>query len=229
MNRKTLITAHSGADGTPDNSMEFVRYALTRQTDVLEVDVRMGKDGLIVSHDETGEEAVALKDIFETLAAFKDTRINCDLKEYGLEEDVLALARACGLPAKRILYSGSVKPAEQSLVCPWREVEVFWNVEECIPDVYALDESGQGNPLTEEETEKLIADCRKYDIRVVNINEKYVTPEFLSAMKENGLGISAWTVNEPERIREFLDLEICNITTRNFAAAMALRQAVKAQ
>ena len=142
------------------------------------------------------KKAVALKDIFETLAAFKDTRINCDLKEYGLEEDVLALARACGLPAKRILYSGSVKPAEQSLVCPWREVEVFWNVEECIPDVYALDESGQGNPLTEEETEKLIADCRKYDIRVVNINEKYVTPEFLSAMKENGLGISAWTVNE---------------------------------
>ena len=51
---------------------------------------------------------------------------------------------------------------------------------------------------------------------MVNINEKYVTPEFLSAMKENGLGISAWTVNEPERIREFLDLEICNITTRNF-------------
>ena len=107
MNRKTLITAHSGADGTPDNSMEFVRYALTRQADVLEVDVRMGKDGLIVSHDETGEEAVALKDIFETLAAFKDTRINCDLKEYGLEEDVLALARACGLPAKRILYSAA--------------------------------------------------------------------------------------------------------------------------
>ena len=43
MNRKTLITAHSGADGTPDNSMEFVRYALTRQADVLEVDVRMEK------------------------------------------------------------------------------------------------------------------------------------------------------------------------------------------
>ena len=64
---------------------------------------------------------------------------------------------------------------------------------------------------------------------MVNINEKYVTPEFLSAMKENGLGISAWTVNEPERIREFLDLEICNITTRNFTAAMALRQAVKVQ
>ena len=66
-------------------------------------------------------------------AAFKDTRINCDLKEYGLEEDVLALARACGLPAKRILYSGSGKAcgAVPGSV-PWREVEVFWNVEECI-------------------------------------------------------------------------------------------------
>lgn len=229
MKERTVITAHSGADGTPDNSMEFVRYALVHHADVLEVDVRMVKGRLIVSHDETGEEAVALKDIFETVNSFADTRINCDLKEYDLEDDVRGLARACGLPAKRILYSGSVKPVEQSVFCSWRDVEVFWNVEECIPDVYALDESGQGNPLTEEEMEKLTADCRKYGIHVVNINEKYVTPKFLFVMKENGLGISAWTVNEPDRIREFLDLEICNITTRNFAAAVALRQAVKAQ
>lgn len=36
----TLITAHSGADGTCENSMEFVYYALTTSADVLELDVR---------------------------------------------------------------------------------------------------------------------------------------------------------------------------------------------
>ncbi|MGI6009993.1 MAG: glycerophosphodiester phosphodiesterase [Ruminococcus sp.] len=226
MEKRTVITAHSGADGTPDNSMEFVRYALMHHADVLEVDVRMAKGRLIVSHNETGDDAVALKDIFDTLTAFADTRINCDLKEYDLEEEVLNLARVCGLSPGRLLYSGSVKPAEQSVFCSWREVEVFWNVEECIPDVYKTDEAGQGNPLTDEETEKLIRECRKYGIHVININEKYVTPEFLSAMKESGVRISVWTVNDPKRIREFLDYGIFNITTRHFAEAMALREAV---
>ena len=37
----TNITAHSGSDGTPDNSMEFVHYALTTSADALEIDVRL--------------------------------------------------------------------------------------------------------------------------------------------------------------------------------------------
>ena len=40
---RTLITAHSGADSTPENSIEFVKYALTIDADVLEIDVRMGE------------------------------------------------------------------------------------------------------------------------------------------------------------------------------------------
>ena len=52
------ITAHSGCDGTPDNSMEFVRYALASEGNCLEADIRRNRDGeLILSHDETAEEA----------------------------------------------------------------------------------------------------------------------------------------------------------------------------
>ena len=32
-------TAHSGCDGMPDNSMEFVRYALGSEGDCFEVDI----------------------------------------------------------------------------------------------------------------------------------------------------------------------------------------------
>lgn len=62
------ITAHSGCDGTPDNSMEFVRYALASEGNCLEADIRRNRDGeLILSHDETAEEAVRLGQVFELL------------------------------------------------------------------------------------------------------------------------------------------------------------------
>ena len=34
----TILTAHSGADGFPDNSLVFVRHALASGADALEID-----------------------------------------------------------------------------------------------------------------------------------------------------------------------------------------------
>ena len=43
-----MITAHSGADGTKENSLEFVAYAMQTGADALEVDVRMGENGILI-------------------------------------------------------------------------------------------------------------------------------------------------------------------------------------
>ena len=120
--KSTLITAHSGSDGTPDNSMEFENYALGTAVDALEIDVRQAADGtLIISHDETGEEAVTLKEVFDAVRGH-GKRINCDLKEYGLEEAVNELAVSCGLAEGQILFSGSgVKTA---IFCKFRQEDV---------------------------------------------------------------------------------------------------------
>lgn len=223
--QKTFITAHSGADGTRDNSMEFVHYALTTSADVLELDIRRDKDGnLIIAHDEADGEAVGLAGVFAVMKDHPRMRMNCDLKEYGLELPVLELAESCGLTPEQILYSGSVRPVELTQDCPWRSVEVYWNVEECLPGIYeATGEHCPEEIITEEVAEKLAAACIKCGIGTVNICEKYLGEEFLSVMKKNGIGISAWTVNEPERIRQLLDLGIRNITTRNLKEALSLR------
>lgn len=84
-----MITAHSGADGTKENSLEFVAYAMQTGADALEVDVRMGENGiLILSHDKTDEDAVRLADVFCMMGKYPGMRINCDLKECGLEVSV---------------------------------------------------------------------------------------------------------------------------------------------
>ena len=74
--------------------MEFVRHVLAAQADVLEVDVRTGKNReLIISHDKTEKETVRLAEVFESVKDVPYIRINCDLKETGIEENVFRLAK----------------------------------------------------------------------------------------------------------------------------------------
>ena len=56
---ETLITAHTGADGRPDNSLEFVEYALGCGADTLEVDVRR-KYNVNILGVKSGDEIVPL-------------------------------------------------------------------------------------------------------------------------------------------------------------------------
>lgn len=192
--KSTLITAHSGSDGTPDNSMEFVNYALGTAVDALEIDVRQAADGtLIISHDETGEEAVN------------------------------ELAVSCGLAEGQILFSGSVKPREERSGRPWEAVEVFWNVEECISDIYVCEAGGEREKITAEMARKLAVEAARSGYSVININEKYLNEAVLETIKSHHMGISAWTVNEPDRISQLLKLGVHNITTRRPAEALKLR------
>lgn len=222
---KTQITAHSGADGTPDNSMEFVQYALTTSADVLEIDVRQADSRtLVISHDKTKTETVPLAKVFEAVKQNTGMRINCDLKEYGLEESVFLLSQACGLPEGTILFSGSVRPCEPFEACSWKAVEIYWNVEECIPDIYVCEKGKEEEKITEAVAQKLVETYRKYGISIMNINEKYLNPVLMEVLKNAGIGISAWTVNDPKRIRRLLDLGVKNITTRRPACALKIRQ-----
>ena len=59
---------------------------------------------------------------------------------------------------------------------------------------------------------------------VDNINEKFLNAAFVEQMNQNGIGITAWTVNEENRIMGLLDLGVCNITSRKPRLALALRE-----
>ena len=207
-----MITAHSGADGTKENSLEFVAYAMQTGADALEVDVRMGENGiLILSHDKTDEDAVRLADVFRMMGKYPGMRINCDLKECGLEVAVRQLALISGLKTEQILYSGSVRP-------------VPVNIEEYLPDIY---KEQKEDLLFEQAAYKISRACRKYGIHTVNVNEKIATEEFIRVTGENDIDLSVWTVNDEERFRELLGQGVKNITTRNVKMACEVRSCEK--
>ena len=57
--------------------------------------------------------------------------------------------------------------------------------------------------------------CSEYGVRFVNANYHLATEGFIRVLSEAGLGLSVWTVDEPEAFARFRALGVYNITTRN--------------
>jgi glycerophosphoryl diester phosphodiesterase len=212
-----LITAHSGCDGTPANSLEFLEHAVNTGADALEIDVRRGREGtLFLGHDEAG--TLTLRQAFRFLAGYPSIRINCDLKNPYLEQAVYETGLKFGLE-DRLIYTGTV--SVNSSV----PVEIWLNIEEHVQDFYV-------NLLKdrdfEYEAEKQMASlCHAHDIPVVNIYEKAASHRLIDLFQKDDISLSVWTVDDEERMQELLKEPVKNITTRKPMDVIRLRKAMK--
>lgn len=201
----TVITAHSGCEGTAPNSMEHIKAAIASGAEILEVDVRE-KDGLLfLSHDENAApvSCVPLSECFKLVSEAENLCMNLDLKTEGLVSPVLALAREYGL-CSRIVFTGACNDrraeANRGGADMWRSMWPGDNVEDGIAENIK-----DGSPA-------------------LNVYFKMITPEYDAALRVHGFGFSAWTVDKEEDIIRFLKMGITNITTRQPVLAMKLRE-----
>lgn len=213
-----MITAHSGCDGTPDNTLVFVRHALSLNVDAFEVDVHRRDDGvLVINHDtdETGRYigCPTLSEVFDLLRQKPAMGINCDLKDERLEEAVIAL-HAEEAPANALFLSGTVssiflKDKPQLL----SGVTVLFNAEEIVPNFYEEMQKEQTGPAwCAEQAAQVCHDC---NVKVVNVHYKVCDSRFLNTLQGHGVNISVWTPDSIEVAQTFAARNVFNITTRN--------------
>lgn len=220
---KTSITAHSGADDTQENSMEFVRYAVASDADAIEVDVRRDpKNGvLILAHDKSDDGAhLLLRHALELISQHTSMCINCDLKEPGLEQQAAELAGQMGL-SERLIFSGTVNPMCLENM-PIKKQQIYWNIDEQIPGLYQRCRQNPAYVL--QAAEEMCSLCISLGIQTVNVYEGLVDDSFLNILDRHGIGISVWTVNEETRLSYFLSRGVRNITTRKLTTALSMRQ-----
>lgn len=215
------ITAHSGCDGTEDNSLEFVTYAIASGADFLEVDVRKNHAGnLFLSHDEAEGEGVGLCEVFALLKQSPKIKINCDLKLKDLELPVYQLAKEFEVE-RQLIYSGEVSLKQlRKKEKEFPEAEIYLNIENLFQEVHW--EPGR-NPEPKM-LKEILVQAKSYPITCINMEYHLFTEEVMEVLAQIGLGGSAWTVNEPEDIRWLLKKDITNITTRNLKKALELRE-----
>ncbi|SFE12927.1 glycerophosphodiester phosphodiesterase [Trichococcus pasteurii] len=207
----SYLTAHSGSDGLADNSMEFVAFFSNKQqVSAIEVDVRMNKERhLVLHHDilKDGQHYVSLEDVFAYIAREKSpTRINCDLKETGLEEAVYGLADKYDL-WPQVELSGTVSCRYLS---KWSN-QILMNIENGMDDSFHGEHIGRWgeNVLLE-----ALAKLARSQAKVININHQLFTEAVQEKGKQLALEFSLWTVNDLISIGNYEKENIYNITTK---------------
>ena len=206
---RTIITAHSGAENTVDNTLDSIRALVSCGAEFLEVDVCLQADKLVLTHNmpEDGAAYDTLEDCFAIVRKCDGICMNIDIKQPDIVGRVAELAETCGM-RERILFSGDVLSADDFACAAEMGLTVWYNHTQ-IP---------QGKDL--------LQGAADAGFEVLNVNHRLVTDEMLTAGARR---ISAWTVNEPEQMERLLKAGVRNITTRRPALALQMRRKIQGE
>lgn len=206
MNR-VMITAHSGCNNTTMNSIEYINNALNADVDAIEFDIRkIDDDQLVLTHDKmNGKALLSLEEGFKLV---KNTTvcINCDLKEYELEELVLKKAALCGISAKRIIFTGSYTNALYNSGT-YEDCCVFINAEELYAEFYHDIKTDKVVTIL-----KLINIAKESGYKIINADYHYIDFEVIDIFKKAGIELSLWTIDTMIDAC-FVQYPVVNITT----------------
>ena len=218
-----MITAHSGCDHTEDNSLAFIQYALTLSVDAFEVDVRKNDEGILVlSHDPAQKDAPELSEAFRRLREHADKKINCDLKQKNLEGDVVDLARKYGVE-NQLIFTGDVNPElfrKGHAIYPF--VQWYTNLEVLDPEFGSWHRTASEAEIMER-LEQILPKMQEYE--TCGLNWHYSLAEVVwKKARKLGIGISVWTVNDPDEQKCWLARNVENITSREISRLIELRR-----
>lgn len=174
------IVGHRGARGlAPENTVLAIKVALREKVDMIELDVRVLKDVLILSHDEPepNKKYTTLSEALDAVAG--KVPINLELKEI---EAAPLLKQALRRYDGKVVFSSFSYKTLRAIrnFFPYSEIAVLerWSGVRAITKASLL------------------------HIKRVHINDKVLWSGFVHSMKREGYTIYAYTVNLRDRAEE---------------------------
>lgn len=247
----TQVIAHRGlhaVGGAPENSLTAFDAAICIGADVLELDVRRTRDGVLVVHHDPqladgrriaetdlaalplvgGQPIPTLAEVAD-LARTRGARLAVELKEPGYEREVVAqLATRVPLAQVELISfdRGSIRAIEsidRSIVTGLLEPHMpKWMRNGPIYDAarWVMDRLDWHPSITA---------AAKVGADYVSVEHRLATERFLDAARERNMGVDVWTVDEPRRMAELLDEGVRGIVTDRPDIALGLRDGARTQ
>lgn len=234
------IVAHRGASfDAPENTLASVNLAWRQRADGVEIDIYLTADGKIVAiHDKTTKRTGGGKDkpvVEQTLAELKQLDFGAwkSPKYAGeriptLDEILKTIPEGKRLfieikteaeivpELKRVLAEAGRPAAQTPLIC--FSYEALRAAKEQLPQLkaywlVALEKDKKTGRLNHTAAE-LIAGVKAAKLDGLDLgNSPPLTPEFVREVKDAGLELHVWTVNDVDKADEYRRLGIDGITT----------------
>ncbi|MCW2962211.1 MAG: glpQ1 [Thermoleophilia bacterium] len=238
----TQIVAHRGYhDRTApyENTIDAYQRAIALGADLMETDIRRTADGILVLHHDATINGRRISDTRfadlpllpngQRLSTFQDlvaltagtgatTKLLVETKEYGYEQEIVAMLRTRLQPGQYELMGfdlDSVRALRE--LAPDARVGLLIGL---MPDW----ENGTW-PIT---GASIVSKARRVGADFVGIDWHIATEDRISVVAAAGLDIAVWTVDKQNDLRRFLaDSRIDRIITDTPDVAMRLRDAAK--
>lgn len=230
-----IIIAHRGESyDAPENTLASVNLAWERRADAVEIDIRMTKDKkIVVIHDSstkrTGDQNYKINEcLYNELKNVNVGFINGN--KYNKETIPLLTDVIKTIPEDKLLLI-DIKTGKE--IIPYLENVISSHKHKTkniifISEIYeTLKKLKQRNPEVETylilekkwyrfglNAKQVIKKCRTIRLDGIDIKDGiYLTKEFIDTIKNAGLKIYTWTVNDPARAQILFNNGINGITT----------------
>ncbi len=200
------VTAHTGCEGTADNSLDSIRAGAAAGADIVEIDLHFLPDGAPVLKHDTPKSSEAdtlpsLESAFELLATL-NVKMNIDVKSTANIPAVLALSEKHGIK-DRIFFTGVEEKDVQAVKAGAPDIPYYLNVK--------VDKKKNTDP---EYLNQLIQKVKSCGAIGINLKSTGCSKELVETFRKEGLLVSLWTANKKNQMYRCLALEPDNITTR---------------
>lgn len=240
-----LITAHTGCMNTPENTLLSVETALRSEADIIEVDIRVTRDGVaVLAHDEIlrlpdGASLSISQSSFEELEGvdLPDGPGHAGTHRLVRLESNLPAVKAAGKMLNLDLKADEAIEAAGELTARYgmagRVLFTGCGAERArkargrCPFVRRLLNADAGLFRTAGPAEAARIACDdalSAGCSGINIDYRLAGSELLKAAARQGLPVYVWTVDDPRKMRHYAELGVRGVTTRNVEALVCLKK-----
>lgn len=207
------VTAHTGCEGSPDNSIESIQRAISLGVPVIENDLTLRNDGTpVFMHAESaGDGGLPFAEAQYYIAANSSTVLqNLDLKVFENLDEIQGIVKKAGLIG-RCFFTGVEKDNAARVKKYAPEIPYYLNMKLNILKL-----------RDKKYIERAAAEIKRAGAVGINCKYTYLSNTLVEVMHEQGLSVSVWTVDKKPLMLYILSLAPDNITTRNPRLLMLL-------
>ncbi|MBQ7117421.1 MAG: glycerophosphodiester phosphodiesterase [Clostridia bacterium] len=210
------VTAHTGCEGTEDNSLEAIHKGAEAGADTVEFDLRFDMSGMgILAHDEYEENPVSLSEALKAVSQYDTITVNVDCKTTDNLTEVYRLGEEYGI-TDRLFYTGIEEKGVEAARTQTPEIPYFLN--------YSADKSKKND---EEYISSLISLVKEKGAVGINLKYSRCSKTMVRMFREQGLLVSVWTANDIFTMLKCISFAPDNITTRHPSALIKLINRLK--